>query len=200
MKFIRLAVLLLPGVAACSSAPTTTPREPHSDPKSAALISESVAAALAAALRLATIDPATGTWSVSLSHDLHPGDYKFPLPKLTEGLADSRSGTNWVHHPGNQTAGGKPEDEPAFDVRSEAEPNDSLLRFAFSFRVRKIHTLSWLEGKLKPDNTPYTLEELDPLSKLYEFQIYAFQLEASEDGKIPSKRLIGVVTTRASIK
>jgi hypothetical protein len=219
MKLFRLAVFLgSAGVAACSSPPPSRePRVTYSDPKAAAIIGESVANALAAALRLATLDPATGTWSAALSHDLRQGDsssrvYKFSLPKLTEEFADSREGTNWVHHPGKQTAAEKPENEPAFEMGSDewaeaildevrkTEPNDPPSRFAFSFRVRKINTLSWLVGKLKPDNTPYTLEDLDPLSKLYEFKIFAFRLEESENGKGRPRRLIGVVTNRVSTK
>src|SRR5262245_16129424 len=75
----------------------------------AAITGESVANALAVALRLATLDPQSGTWSATLSHDLKQGDssaktYKFPLPKLTEGLSNSGEGTNWVHHPGKSAA------------------------------------------------------------------------------------------------
>ena len=184
----------------------------------AAITGESVANALAVALRLATLDPSTGTWSATLSHDLRQGDssariYKFPLPKLTEGLANSREGTNWVHHPGKQAAGKIPADQLAFEMGSDlwtaaildevrkTDPNDPLAQFAFSFRVRKVHTLSWLEGKMKPDGKPYTMEDLDPISKLYEFQIFIFRLlGGQEDGKGQPKRLIAVLTTRVSTK
>jgi type II secretory pathway pseudopilin PulG len=186
----------------------------------AAITGESVANAHAVSLRLATLDPSTGTWSATLSHDLRQGDsngqrnlYKFPLPKLTEGLANSQEGTNWVHHPGKQAAAKLPEDQLAFEMGSDlwtaaildevrkTDPNDPLAQFAFSFRVRKIHSLAWLEGKMKPDGKPYTREDLDPISKLYEFQIFIFRmLGGSEDGKGQPKRLIAVLTTRVSTK
>ena len=186
----------------------------------AAITGESVANALAVALRLATLEPTSGVWTAVLSHDLGHSSrsdikYTFTLPRLTvDGLSNSREGTPWIHHPGPMAPSDTPEDQDAFvmgvdpwtaaqldDVR-KTDPNDPLAQFAFSFRVRKVHTLAWLEGKLKPDGKPYTLEDLDPISKLYEFQIFIFRLQGTpgQGGKKQPKRPIAVLTSRVSTK
>ena len=185
----------------------------------AAITGESVANSLAVALRLATLEPASNTWTAVLSHDLQVGGsperiYRFTLPKLVEGLSNSRDGTPWFHHPGMSSASETPEDQPAFVmgtdpwVKAELEqvrktdPNDPLAQFAFSFRVRKVHTLAWLEGKMKADGKPYSIEDLDPISKLYEFQIIIFRLqgEPQDGGKKQPKRIVATMTTRVSTK
>ena len=193
----------------------------------AAITGESVANALAVALRLATLDPGSGTWTAVLSHDLQaqggpPLKYTFTLPSLTaDGLSASREGTPWVHHPGKTAPMTNVEDQLAFimgedpwtkaqlaEVR-KTDPNDPLSQFAFAFRVRKVHTLAWLEGKMKPDGKPYTMEDLDPISKLYEFEIIIFRLmgggaeaasSGQDAGKRQPKRTIAVLTTRVSTK
>ncbi len=183
----------------------------------AAITGESVANALAVALRLATLEPASGIWTATLTHDLEWKKsgvrYQFTLPRLVDGLSNSREGTPWVHHPGPSAPLDSPEDQPAFVLGSDpwtaaqleevrkTDPNDPLSQFAFSFRVRKVHTLAWLEGKMKPDNKPYTMEDLDPISKLYEFQIIIFRLFGKrEGGPEQPKRLVAVLTTRVSTK
>src|SRR5688572_15959050 len=157
----------------------------------AAITGESVANALAVALRLATLEPQSGIWTAVLSHDLKAQGspdlrYSFPLPRLTDGLSSSNEGTPWVHHPGKVAPMESPEDQSAFVLGSDpwtaaqleevrkTDPNDPLAQFGFAFRVRKVHTLAWLEGKMKPDGKPYRIDDLDPISKLYEFQIIIF--------------------------
>src|SRR5688572_31125422 len=85
----------------------------------AAITGESVANALAVALRLATLEPGSGVWTAVLSHDLKAQGspdlkYTFRLPRLTEGLSNSREGTPWIHHPGTVTPMDSPEDQGAF--------------------------------------------------------------------------------------
>src|SRR5262245_60840311 len=127
----------------------------------AAITGESVANAIAVALRLATLEPSSGTWTAILSHDLRsqgsPGlKYQFTLPKLTtDGLSSSREGTPWIHHPGRTAPLDNPEDQMAFVLGADpwtaaqlkevhqTDPNDPLNQFAFAFRVRKVHTLAW---------------------------------------------------------
>jgi len=187
----------------------------------AAITGESVANAIAVALRLATLEPGTGIWRAVLSHDLKAQGspdlkYSFALPRLTDGLASGGEGTPWVHHPGMVAPLEYPEKQSAFVLGADpwtaaqleevrkTDPNDPLSQFAFSFRVRKVHTLAWLEGKIKPDGKPYTIEDLDPISKLYEFQIIIFRLQgaAREGGGADAqpKRIIAVLTTRVSTK
>ncbi len=184
----------------------------------AAITGESVANALAVSLRLATLDPASGTWTAILTHDLEAQSrtikYTFTLPKLTDGLSTSRDGTPWIHHPGPMAPNlESPEEQPAFEMGSDpwtaaqleevrkTDPNDPLAQFAFAFRVRKVHTLAWLEGKMKHDNKPYTMEDLDPISKLYEFQIIIFRLQGtSQGGKNQPKRTVAILTSRVSTK
>jgi len=186
----------------------------------AAITGESVANALAVALRLATLEPTSGVWTAVLSHDLGHASrsdikYTFTLPKLTtDGLSASREGTPWIHHPGPMAPADLPEEQNAFTLGADpwtaaqleevrkTDPNDPLAQFAFSFRVRKVHTLAWLEGKPKPDGKPYELSDLDPISKLYEFQIIIFRLmgDAPKSGKNQPKRLVAILTTRVSTK
>ena len=182
----------------------------------AAITGESVANALAVALRLATVEPTSGVWTATLSHDLATGGngirYVFQLPRLVDGLSNSRDGTPWIHHPGKAPPNDSPEDQQAFIMGTDpwtkaqleevrkTDPNDPLAQFGFSFRVRKVHTLSWLEGKLKPDGKPYTVEDLDPISKLYEFQIIMFRMQGGDGGAKDPKRTIAVLTTRVSTK
>lgn len=184
----------------------------------AAITGESVANALAVALRLATLDAASGTWTAILSHDLEWSNnnartYKFTLPKLTDGLP-SPDGTAWTHHPGPLKPSDTPADQDAFVLGSDpwtaaqldevrkTDPNDPLNQFAFAFRVRKVHSLAWLEGKMKPDGKPYSRDDLDPISKLYEFQILIFRLMGAppEGSKGQPKRLVAILTTRVSTK
>src|SRR5262245_41553856 len=117
----------------------------------AAITGESVANALSVALRLATLEPASNTWTAVLSHDLQVGGspdriYRFTLPKLVEGLSNSRDGTPWFHHPGMSQATDNAEEQPAFVMGSDpwtaaeleqvrkTDPNDPLAQFAFAFR------------------------------------------------------------------
>jgi type II secretory pathway pseudopilin PulG len=187
----------------------------------AAITGESIANAIAVALRLATLEPSTGTWTAVLSHDLEwrgkakNTRYEFTLPKLTDGLSNSRDGTQWVHHPGPTAPSDNAEDQPAFSMGSDpwtiaqleevrkTDPNDPLAQFGFAFRVRKVHSLAWLEGRVKADGKPYTMEDLDPISKLYEFQILIFRMMGDPQdgsGKNQPKRLVAILTTRVSTK
>jgi type II secretory pathway pseudopilin PulG len=187
----------------------------------AAITGESIANAIAVALRLATLEPSSGTWTAVLSHDLEwrgknkNTRYQFDLPKLTEGLSTSRDGTNWVHHPGPTAPSDNPEEQPAFSMGADpwtiaqleevkkTDPNDPLAQFGFAFRVRKVHSLSWLEGRVKADGKPYTMEDLDPISKLYEFQIIIFRMMGDPQdgsGKNQPKRIVAILTTRVSTK
>lgn len=184
----------------------------------AAIVGESVANALSVGLRMATVEPASGVWTVTLSHDLETGGkairYNFTLPKLTDGLAGAGDGTKWVMHPGMVQSSSTPEEQNAFVLAGDfttaeqlaevrkTDPNDPLDQFAFSFRVRKVHTQPWLMGKLKPDGKPYTIEDLDHVTKLYEFQIFIFRLQGGpvQGGNRQPKRSVAVMTTRISTR
>jgi len=184
----------------------------------AAITGESVANALAVALRLATYDPGSGQWTAVLTHDLETSGstvrYTFALPKLSDGLTKTRDGTRWIHHPPGVAANDDPEAQLAFALGADpwtkeqlknvklSDPNDPLNQFAFSFQVRKVHTLAYLEGTTKPDGRPYTLDDLDPLSKLYEFRIIIFRVQGTVEGgsEKQNKRAIAVLTTRISTK
>jgi len=188
----------------------------------AAITGESIANALSVAVRFATYEPATNTWTATLTHDLEGKGssvrYPFALPQFANTAMDSgRTGTFPQHHPGPSAATEKIEVQPAFVLGSDpwtsarlavvrqSDPSDPLSQFAFAFRVRKVHTLAFLEGKLKADGTPWTLQDLDPLSKLYEFQITIFRLQGGPDadgvaGGEQPKRVVAVMTTRVSTK
>lgn len=207
----------------------------------AGITGQSVANALSNAIRFASYDPGTGHWTATLSHDLdHSGSklqYTFTLPRLGEGMR---------HHPGNgepfkemdtdpevNRIVAKPEKDLEFklcgdpwvlaavsQVRGVSDASDPLDQFAFSFEVEKVNTLRHLVGTLKPygNGDSYTEADLEPLSKLYEFQIHIFrtfpEFMVESDGrstmvedpkvkgrpKATPKRLIATVTTRVSTK
>lgn len=168
----------------------------------AALVGESVAQALTNSMRLGVFDLTKKETVITLTHDLQAGSlkmkYQFTLPKIT--------GTNpsWYHYPSSpnpstgtpdtgavQAANYKPEEdvrlfqlggdgwvyETTQNVQKTNDPTDSYAQFAFSFDVRKVYTMEYLDGKPNPDksNAPYTAADLDPLMKLYEFKIYVFR-------------------------
>jgi type II secretory pathway pseudopilin PulG len=192
----------------------------------------SVANALASAVRFATYDPGTGNWTATLVHDLSSAStsvqYTFSLPKLSDGLR---------HHPGSGAPAtsigpdGQPHPDPTADtefklcgdpwvvatvkqVQGVSDPSDPLDQFGFSFDVHKVNTLSHLLGQIKPygQGDAYTNEDLEPLSKLYEFNIYIFRVFQAQapDGhstvvtgpkNVSPKRLVAKpITTRVATK
>lgn len=194
-----------------------------------AVLGESVANALTNATRFASYDPSSGIWTATLSHDLEVGGqkilYQYQLPRFADGGGGSNAGSAWRHHPGNLGISQKVEEQPAFELggdpwikagldyhRKENDHTDPYDQFAFSFRVRKINTQAHLLGQLKPSGAPWTMQDLEPLCKLYEYQICLFRLTgqtgnvekggtvAEDPSKKQPKRLVAVLTSRVATK
>lgn len=187
----------------------------------AGITAESVSQALTNAVRFAQWNAGSNTYDVTLMHDLKYGGtyvkYTFPLPKLTEA---------WVHHPGLVpiAAGGvyDPENQPAFNlagdpwvysavetVRNTNDMSDPYKQYGFSFAVMKINTMAHLIGTPKPGGGSYTLADLEPMVKLYEFRINVLRLitnagssggTGTGTGATDSKKLIAFTTCRVSTK
>jgi type II secretory pathway pseudopilin PulG len=187
----------------------------------AGITAESVAQALTNAIRFAQWNSASGTYDVTLTHDLKYGGtyvkYQFPLPKLSD---------DWVHHPGLVpiAAGGAydPESLPAFNlagdpwvysavetVRNTNDMSDPYKMFGFSFAVMKINTMAHLIGTPKPGGGTYTEADLEPMVKLYEFRINVFRMITSVSGgggtgggggATDTKKLLAFTTCRVSTK
>ena len=180
----------------------------------AAILAESIAHALKNAIQFATYDSATKKWTVVMTHDLKSATqvvrYTFNLPPLPP----KGDQTQWYHYPsmGSPDPGRiavDPAADPHFELGSDVwvhlaveevkktDPTDPYKQFAFSFDVRKIHTLEYLEGTPSPSGQPYTREDLEPLVKLYEFRINIFRLQP---GSQPDKALLALVTNRVSAR
>jgi type II secretory pathway pseudopilin PulG len=204
----------------------------------AAIVGESVAQALTNAMRFAWYDATVKEWHVTLSHDLKAGGlsvkYKFVLPRLP-APADPTQG--WKHYPGSpnpspaspDTGGAiQPdiEQDPRIfmlagdnwtratveNVHNVNDPTDPYKQFAFCFDVRKVNTLEYLLQQRNPaTNANYSLDELEPLTKLFEFRIHIFRT-AQQAGSFGSggtttttpgadfKRIVATVTKRISSK
>jgi type II secretory pathway pseudopilin PulG len=170
----------------------------------AALVGESVAQGMTNAMRLGLYDATKQQTVVTLTHDLEIGaikmKYRFVLPRIL-GSADPQ----WIHFPGGMTPADPDqgqaitpawvaEDDPRIftlagdgwvkettqNVKNINDPTDSYSQFAFSFNIRKVYTLEYL---IKPTPQPnpdkpgqtYTEKDVDPLMKLYEFQILVYR-------------------------
>jgi len=171
----------------------------------AAIIAESVAHALTNSVRFSVYDDGGGTpvWRAVLTHDLkgstgNAGTYNFTLPPLDTNGDGKSDDDDWIHHP---PGSGKPNPMIEKDEIFTLKGDDSVIRshdevvkasggsdpydqFAFSYDVRKINTLEYLvsgtdpttgSNFIKQDGTPYTLQDLDNMVKLYEFHIHIFR-------------------------
>jgi hypothetical protein len=95
-------------------------------------------------------------------------------------------------------------------VRNTNDMSEPYKQFAFSFDIRKINTLAYLVGTPKPDGSgPYTMTDLEPMVKLYEFRIHVFRMRVDASafggtgtgtGGTTVKKLIATVTDRVSTK
>lgn len=182
----------------------------------AAIIGESVAQALVNSIRFAFFNPATSQWEVTLAHDFKLGSlpiYKFTLPRLPLNPGEAE----WKHFPGStapgtlDVGGSVPpmieDDNRLFNLGGDGwvsatvnnvqlvnDPTDAYKQFGFSFDVRKVHTLRYLENKPNPSTGQnYTKAQLDALEKLFEFRIHIFRL-GSQAGSFGSG---GTTTTTA---
>jgi hypothetical protein len=196
-----------------------------------AIQAESVAHAFKNAIQVGQWDATTLEWTVLLTHDLKtPGGegvkYQFKLPKLPPPPPPP---LNWFHHPGGAVATGNPENEPFFEFGGDGwihatvetirdpvngtDPSEPYKQFGFSFDVAKIPTLSYLwpaTGIVPPPINPatglaWTQNEVEQMSKLYEFRIHIFrlvrQVTGTTSGPIPAQpRLIHTLTDRVSTR
>ncbi|MBI4565106.1 MAG: prepilin-type N-terminal cleavage/methylation domain-containing protein [Planctomycetes bacterium] len=195
----------------------------------AAILAESVANSLTNAIRFGSYDPASGALTAVFTHDLQYGArnviYSFQLPRFaTDGMTPNKIASSARHHPGGLPPIADVAEQPAFVLggdpwtaeqlkynREKSDASDPLDQFAFSFRVSKVNTLRHLLDQMKPDGQRYSEADLDPLCKLYEFQITVFRLigprpdpasgtAAESPGKSQPKRPIATITTRVSTK
>lgn len=189
----------------------------------AALLGESVAHALTTALRFAQFNAASQQHEAILTHDLRSGAttnrYRFALPKLA-APGDPLGG--WRHYPSKvnppspdpgapMTAAWAPEEDDRLftldgdpwlkeTVRRVHEINDAsdpYGQFAFSFQARKADHLAYLRVRVNPDTgRPYTNEEIDKQSLLYEFRIHVFRVTPAGD----ARKLIATITKKIALK
>ena len=168
-----------------------------------AILAEGIASALVSSMQFGKHNAGPpATFDITLTHDLMwPRDaptavsrYSFQLPDVTEG---------WRHHPSALPKGSQmaPGDEPRTmeyfrvcgdgwvgaaidDVRRKNDSSETYRQWAFSFDIAKIDEhMEYLIGEPNPDNNnlPYTAAELEPLIRLYEFQIHIFR-ESTQGG------------------
>ncbi len=171
----------------------------------ASIMANSFGHALATAIHFSRYNATSGDYEVTVAHDMEGGSggitYTFTLPSLTDAPK---------HHPGTADETGDVENEPHFTLGGDAwvratvdnvhatnDPSDAYTQFAFSFTIRKLNTLEYLLNKINPETgANYTLDELDLMTKLFEYQIYVFRLGSSN-----TKRLItGPIAGRVSLK
>jgi type II secretory pathway pseudopilin PulG len=77
------------------------------------------------------------------------------------------------------------------DVNDESDPYD---QFAFSFDIRKVHTMQHLVGRKKPDGIQtYSDKDFNEMCRLYEVRIHLFRTSGKD-----YRRLITTVTKRIS--
>lgn len=141
----------------------------------AAILASSVKQALSMALKRSTWDATQQRYTIVFTHDMKNGTsgnvVVLPLPKLGEG---------WVHYPG-QAGAGNPEVQEVYsigadpwiwasltEVWSKNDPSDPYDQFAFSFDVRKINNLDWV-------NPPPPPGELEQRTMLYDFRVHVFR-------------------------
>jgi hypothetical protein len=90
------------------------------------------------------------------------------------------------------------------NVADVNDPTDPWRQFAFSFVIKKINTLEYLMKPVPQINpatgAAYTLNDLEPLTKLYELRVRVFRManQAAGAGQAASsrKKLISEVSYR----
>jgi type II secretory pathway pseudopilin PulG len=208
----------------------------------AALVGESVAQGITNGMRLAYYDPASGKTTVSLTHDLLIGSvkmkYRFVLPKIlnsgdpqwmhfpsTTSPADPDPGqalpSSWVVEDDKRymkLAGDGWVVQTLNDAqRQNSDPTDAYNQFAFSFDIKKVFTLEYLLRPVPQPNpakpgSNYTMADLDPLMKLFEFRIYIYRCGtqsgaitggggtggggAGSSGGASFQKLVGIISKR----
>ena len=166
-------------------------------------ISQSLGQAMVNAMQFSTYDKVSDTWVVTFTHDLGAGGskvrYTFTLPKLTDGWKHYPSGvppppadvgsivptdyeaSNLLFHMG--------QDDWTFStvetVKAVNDPSDSYQQLAFSFDVKKINTVEHLINPVplpKPGAAGgfYTIADLEPLTRLYEFEFHIYRVAKQE--------------------
>jgi hypothetical protein len=154
----------------------------------AAIVADSIKHSLIMGLKRATFDTALGRYNMVVTHDMRDGTIsnvlQLPLPKITEG---------WRHYPG-VTAGanpppgvavGNPETMGIFtlgddawvraalnEVRTKNDPSDPYDQFAFSFDIRKINNIAWMNPQPNP-------VELEQKTLLFDFRVHVFRKKTS---------------------
>jgi prepilin-type N-terminal cleavage/methylation domain-containing protein len=145
----------------------------------AAILANSVKQALSMALKRSSWDASQNRYTMVLTHDMKNGTsgnvVVLPLPKITEG---------WWHYPG-QVATGDPSQQDLYaigadpwiwaaltEVWNKNDPSDPYDQFAFSFDIRKINNIAWLNPQ-PPAN------ELEQRTLLYDFRVHVFRRKNS---------------------
>jgi Tfp pilus assembly protein PilV len=184
----------------------------------AAILSESVSHAFKNAVQFGKYDATASEWTCVMAHDLLAGGtavrFTFALPKLADG---------WKQYPGGgaidkgKVVAADPEQDSHFELCGDQwtyatvqnvwtvnDPTDPWKQFAFSFVIKKINTLEYLMRPVPQINpatgAAYTLNDLEPLTKLYELRVRVFRVanQAAGAGSAASsrKKLISEVTYR----
>ncbi len=167
----------------------------------AAILSESVAHAFKTAMQFGKYDPPPlSEWTCVMAHDLKSMGSTVRFTFVPPRLADK-----WKHYPsgGSPDRGKVPDPDPIRDPHFELggdqwtyaavqnvitvnDPTDPWCRFAFSFALRKINTLEYLVSPVPQTNPatgqPYTMNDLEPLTKLYEIRVRVFRLATQAAG------------------
>ncbi len=210
MKRVELSslVAVVYGLLGCRSSPPEVVPD-REDEKRAGELAESILRSFVEAIPRSVLDEKAGTWTATVDFKegpigSSPWQCSFVLPKLNTDLS------NRVHYPGGirVPVGYEPEELRSFGPF--LNPTHPEHPFSFSFSIKKVHTLQYLEGNEKPDHTgKYSREELDPLVKLYEVAIFVHRTPAtasSERGELPllqvgvRQKLVATLTATVSRK
>ncbi len=145
--------------------------------------------------------------------------YTFILPQIPPASVGPLD-LHWHHYPGTQNpasltpdpgakleAGGyAPSEDPrlfklagdgwlketAAHIREVNDASEPYGQFAFSFDVRKVHTMAHLAGKKKPDGKEtYNDKDFNEMCRLYEVRIHLFRTSGND-----YRRLITTVVKR----
>jgi prepilin-type N-terminal cleavage/methylation domain-containing protein len=141
----------------------------------AAILSNSIKQALSMALKRATWDNAKQRYVMVLTHDMKNGNagnvVSLDLPNTTEG---------WWHYPGTTAlTNGSVETMSVYalgadpwvwaalkEVWDKNDPTDPYDQFAFSFDVRKVNNISWMNPQ------PIDLEQR---VRLFDFRVHVLR-------------------------